>query len=58
MLTDNPEDQTKCNLTYSVCSGEEYTLSMKHVVGEEKSEKGSEIVCTIPSFKIFVTGEL
>jgi len=57
MLADNPEDQMKCNLTFSVCSGEENTFSMQHV-GEEKFEKGSEIICTIPSFKIFVTGDL
>jgi len=57
MLADNAEDQRKCNLTYSVYSGEENTFSMQHV-GEEKFEKGSEIICTIPSFKILLAGDL
>jgi hypothetical protein len=30
---------------------------MQHV-GEEKFEKGLKIICTIPSFKFFVTGDL
>jgi hypothetical protein len=47
----------KCHPMYSLCSGEEYAFSMKSV-GEERFEQGSKIILTIPSFTIFIMGDL
>jgi hypothetical protein len=47
----------KCVLPYSVTSREEIAFTLKNVA-DETFEEGSKIMCIIPSFKVFVTGDL
>jgi hypothetical protein len=56
-LEQNVEDEKKCHLIYILWSGEEYAISMKRV-GEERIEQGSKTILTIPSFAMFITGDL
>jgi hypothetical protein len=53
----NKEDPTKCNLVYSLHSGNEngFTTICSY---EKLFDKGSTIVLTIPSFNVFITGDL
>jgi hypothetical protein len=51
------DDVTKCHLTYALSSNEENGFSMKHC-HKERFEKGSMLLLTIPSFQIFMTGDL
>jgi hypothetical protein len=47
----------KCVLTYFITGGEENTFTLKNVA-DETFEEGSKIICIVPSFEIFVTGDL
>jgi hypothetical protein len=51
------EDPTKCNLVYSLHSGNKngFTTSSSY---EKIFDKGSTIVLTIPSFNVFIMGDL
>jgi hypothetical protein len=47
----------KCVLTYFITGGEENTFTLKNVA-DETFEEGSKIICIVPSFEVFVTGDL
>jgi len=56
-LEHNLSGSDKCHLTYYVTGREENAFTFKNV-SEETFEQNSKIVCIIPSFQLFVTGDL
>jgi len=56
-LEQDTEDDSKCRLSYFLLSDTENSFSMKHV-HKEMFDKASIVLLTIPSFSIFITGDL
>ena len=56
-LEQDTEDDSKCRLSYFLLSDTENGFSMKHV-HKETFDKASTVLLTIPSFSIFITGDL
>ncbi len=56
-LENDVKDDTKCRLISSLSGGEQNGFGMNHVQ-EERFENGSTILFTIPSFSIFIIGDL